>query len=288
MLKILVTGSNGQLGSELRKFSVLHTEYNWIFTDRQELDLLDLKNLAPKISRLNPDVVINCAAYTDVDKAESEKELADIINNQAVAIMANWTFVNRSRFIHISTDYVFDGTSNIPLDENASTIPVNVYGKTKLEGERACLYENPESIIIRTSWVYSSYGSNFVKTISRLMIERDVVNIVNDQIGSPTYAADLAQVILDILSKNSWHSGIYNYSNEGELSWYEFALVIRDLGDFNCAIKGISSEQYQTLARRPSFSLLDKGKIKSTFSIRIPAYEKSLESCMKLIDLERI
>jgi len=283
--KILVTGANGQLGSELRELSNLYNQYNWIFTDRQELDLSDLKNLAAQISNINPDILINCAAYTAVDKAESEIELADVLNHQAVAIMAKWTFTNRCKFIHVSTDYVFDGSSSIALNENAPTAPINVYGKTKLAGENACLIENTQSIIIRTSWVYSSYGSNFVKTMSRLMKEKDTLNVVNDQIGSPTYAADLAQAILDILNHSNWQSGIYNYSNEGEISWYEFALAIQKIGSFECKVSGISSSEYSTQAKRPAFSLLDKSKIKTTYSLSIPDYKESLRKCMEVMNI---
>lgn len=285
MKKILVTGSNGQLGSELRELSLSQDQYEWIFTDWQELDLSDLQNLADNITTISPDILINCAAYTAVDKAESEIELADVLNHQAVAIMANWTFANNCKFIHVSTDYVFDGTSSIALNEDAPTSPINVYGKTKLAGENACLIENPKSIIIRTSWVYSSFGANFVKTMSRLMKENDSLNVVNDQIGSPTYAADLARTILDILNHSSWQAGIYNYSNEGEISWHEFALAIQEIGKFECKISGISSSQYPTPAKRPAFSLLDKSKIKSTYSLIIPDYKESLRKCMGLMNL---
>jgi dTDP-4-dehydrorhamnose reductase len=283
--KILVIGTNGQLGSELRELSLFHDQYEWIFTDWQELDLSDLQNLADNITTISPDILINCAAYTAVDKAESEIELADVLNHQAVAIMANWTFANNCKFIHVSTDYVFDGTSSIALNEDAPTSPINVYGKTKLAGENACLIENPKSIIIRTSWVYSSFGANFVKTMSRLMKEKDSLNVVNDQIGSPTYAADLAHAILDILNHSNWQAGIYNYSNEGEISWYEFALAIQEIGAFECKVSGISSSQYPTPAKRPAFSLLDKSKIKATYSLLIPDYKESLRKCMELMNI---
>lgn len=285
MKKILVTGSNGQLGSELRELSLFQDQYEWIFTDWQELDLSDLPNLADNITIISPDIIINCAAYTAVDKAEEEFELADVLNHQAVAIMANWTFANNCKFIHVSTDYVFDGTSSIALNEDAPTSPINVYGKTKLAGENACLIENPKSIIIRTSWVYSSFGANFVKIMSRLMKEKDSLNVVNDQIGSPTYAADLAHAILDILNHSNWQAGIYNYSNEGEISWYEFALAIQKIGAFECKVSGISSSQYPTPAKRPAFSLLDKSKIKATYSLIIPNYKDSLKKCMGLMNL---
>jgi dTDP-4-dehydrorhamnose reductase len=283
--KILVTGSNGQLGSELRELSLFEDQYEWFFTDWQELNLSDLQNLADNITTISPDIIINCAAYTAVDKAEEEFELADVINHQAVAIIAKWTFANNCKFIHVSTDYVFDGTYGIALNEDTPTSPINVYGKTKLAGENACLIENPKSIIIRTSWVYSSYGANFVKTMSRLMKEKDTLNVVNDQIGSPTYAADLAHAILDILNHSNWQAGIYNYSNEGEISWYEFALAVQEIGGFECKVSGISSSQYPTPAKRPAFSLLDKSKIKATYSILIPDYKESLRKCMGLMNI---
>ena len=285
MQKILVTGANGQLRSELRGFSILDNQYEWIFTDWQELDLSDLQNLADKISTISPDILINCAAYTAVDKAESEIELADVLNHQAVAIMSNWTFANNCKFIHVSTDYVFDGTSSIALNEDAHTAPINVYGKTKLSGELACRNENPEAIILRTSWVYSSYGANFVKTMSRLMKEKGTLNVINDQIGSPTYAADLALTILEIINHSNWQAGIFNYSNEGEISWYEFALTIKEIGGFECKVSGISSSQYPTPAKRPAFSLLDKSKIKATYSLLIPDYKESLRKCMDIMNI---
>ena len=283
MKKILVTGANGQLGSEFRFLSNFDNQYKWIFTDRGEFDLMDLKNLKDKISNINPDILINCAAYTAVDKAESEIESADILNHQSVEIMAEWTLYNDCKLIHVSTDYVFDGTSSIALREDSRTAPINIYGKTKLAGEIACLKGNPQSIIIRTSWVYSSYGANFVKTMLRLLKEKDALNVVSDQIGSPTYAADLAQAIFVIINHANWQAGVYNYSNEGEISWYEFALAIQEISGLECNLNGIPSSQYPTPAKRPSFSLLDKSKIKATYSLHIPHYKESLIKCMVML-----
>ena len=285
MQKILVTGANGQLGSEFRHLSNIDNIYQWIFTDREELDLTDLENLTYEISQIKPDLLINCAAYTAVDKAESEIELADVLNHQAVGIMANWTFANDCKFIHVSTDYVFDGTSNVALSEDAPTGPINVYGKTKLAGENASLKGNPLSIIFRTSWVYSSSGANFVKTMLRLLKEKDTLNVVYDQIGSPTYAADLAQAILAIINHPNWQPGVYNYSNLGEISWYEFALAIQEISGLDCKVSGIPSSQFLTPAKRPVFSLLDKSKIKDTYGLIIPDYEASLRKCMGLMNL---
>jgi len=281
--KILVTGANGQLGSELKVLSSQYAQFEWVFTDWQELDLCQLDALEAAISRINPNILINCAAHTAVDKAESEFELSDVLNHQSVAIMAKWGYANDCQFIHVSTDYVFDGTASLPLKEDAATGPINVYGQTKLAGEIACMRENPNAIIIRTSWVYSSFGANFVKTMSRLMQERDNLNVVNDQIGSPTYAADLAQAILTILTHSKWEAGIYHFSNEGEISWYEFALAIQEIGGFDCAVSGIPSSAYPTPAKRPQYSLLDKTKIKKTFGVVVPDYRLSLEKCLGLL-----
>jgi dTDP-4-dehydrorhamnose reductase len=283
MKKILVTGSNGQLGSELRVLSERYTSFEWVFTDRNELDLSAIAHLSTELSSIQPHYVINCAAHTAVDRAESEAELADVLNHQAVAVMAQWSAMNDCKLIHISTDYVFDGTAATPLTESASTGPINVYGQTKLSGEKACMDANPAAIIIRTSWVYSSFGANFVKTMSRLMQERDSLNVVNDQIGSPTYAADLAQAIMTIITHSNWEAGIYHFSNEGVISWYEFALAIQEIGGFECAISGIPSSAYPTPAKRPQYSLLDKSKIKATFGVIVPGYKESLERCMGLL-----
>jgi len=283
MKKILVTGGNGQLGSELKVLANQFFQYEWVFTDWQELDLCDLENLEIKITDINPAIIINCAAHTAVDKAESEFELSDVLNHQSVAVMAKWSHINNSKFIHISTDYVFDGTASVALKEDVATNPINVYGQTKLAGEIACMRENPNAIILRTSWVYSSFGANFVKTMSRLMQEKDSLNVVNDQIGSPTYAADLAQAIITIVNHPKWEAGTYHFSNEGEISWYEFALAIQEIGGFDCSVSGIPSSAYPTPAKRPQYSLLDKTKIKKTFGVIVPPYKESLVRCMDLL-----
>ncbi|SCY85087.1 dTDP-4-dehydrorhamnose reductase [Flavobacterium anhuiense] len=277
MKKILVTGATGQLGSELSVLAPLHTQYEWVFADRTQITLDNLEILQSQLEVINPNIILNCGAYTAVDKAESEKDLAFKVNHLAVELIAKYAKENSAKLIHISTDYVFDGDSSIALNEEAETSPINVYGESKLAGEIACLKENPESIIIRTSWVYSTFGNNFVKTMQRLMQERYEINVVNDQIGSPTYAADLAQAMIDIIGSAKWIPGIYNYSNEGEISWYEFALSIKELGGYNCKVGGIPSSSYPTPAKRPSFSLLNKEKIKTVYNLNIPDYRKSLK-----------
>ena len=282
--KILVTGANGQLGSELKELSSHYSQFEWVFADRSVLDLSDLNSITSVLDNIQPQVIINCAAYTAVDKAETETELADVLNHQAVGVLAQWSASYDCRLVHISTDYVFDGNSSVALTEEAPTGPINVYGQTKLAGEQACLKENPEAIVIRTSWVYSRFGNNFVKTMSRLMQERDQLSVVNDQIGSPTYAADLAQAIMTIITHSNWQAGMYHFSNEGEISWYEFALAIQEIGGFDCLVSGIPSSDYPTPAKRPFYSLLDKSKIKNTFGVMVQGYRESLEQCMNILN----
>ncbi|PIF31383.1 dTDP-4-dehydrorhamnose reductase [Flavobacterium sp. 9] len=277
MGKILVTGANGQLGSELNVLSSEYPQYEWYFADRTKITLDDLELLQVQLNEINPDIILNCGAYTAVDKAEAEKELAFTVNHLAVEIIAKYAENKKAKLIHISTDYVFDGSSSTALTEDAETNPINIYGASKRAGEISCLKENSDSIIIRTSWVYSKFGNNFVKTMQRLMQERESINVVNDQIGSPTHAADLAQAIIEIIQFPNWISGIYNYSNEGEISWYEFALSIKEFGGYDCQIGGIPSVSYPTPAKRPEFSLLDKKKIKEVYNLNIRDYKDSLK-----------
>jgi dTDP-4-dehydrorhamnose reductase len=289
MEKILVTGATGQLGSELKVLSDNYSQYEWIFADRTQISLDNLAVLQNQLETISPNVILNCGAYTAVDKAETEQELADVINHLAVGIIAQYAKDHSVKLIHISTDYVFDGNSSVALTEEALTEPVNVYGASKRAGELACLKANSDAIIIRTSWVYSRFGNNFVKTMQRLLQERDSIGVVNDQIGSPTYAADLAQAMMDIVIAQEWIPGIYNYSNEGEISWYEFVLAIQEIGGYTCDVSGIPSSAYPTPAKRPAYSLLDKSKIKKAYGVTIPDYTESLKECLNDIisDLPR-
>lgn len=277
MKKVLVTGANGQLGSEIAVLSKNYPKYEWIFADRTKITLNDLDILQTQLSKIQPDIILSCGAYTAVDKAETEKELAFRVNHLAIELIAKYAAQNNVSLIHVSTDYVFDGSSSTALNEDSVTNPINVYGESKLAGEIACLKENPNSIIIRTSWVYSKFGNNFVKTMQRLMQERDEINVVNDQIGSPTFAADLAIALINIVESSKWVPGIYNFSNEGEISWYEFALAIKELGDYKCNVGGIPTSAYPTPAKRPKFSLLNKEKIKSIYNLDVPDYKESLK-----------
>jgi dTDP-4-dehydrorhamnose reductase len=285
-VKILVIGSEGQLGSELKKISKNYYDLSWFFSCIKVLDLSDLNSINNYLSNINPTVILNCAAYTNVDKAEIESELADIINHKAVDTISRWTSDNNKKLIHFSTDYVFDGLSNIPLSENSKTNPVNEYGRSKLKGEIACLKNHPNSIVIRTSWLYSSFGKNFVKTMINLMKNNNSVKVVNDQIGSPTYANDLAKVIIEIIMNSKNKSGLFHYSNEGEISWFEFTKSIKELYNLDCEIIGVSSKEFKTVAKRPKYSLLNKSKIKKTFNLEIPNYKQSLENCIKVIKNE--
>ena len=282
MNNILVTGSNGQLGSEIKEISSNYP-YNFFFTDRSELDISNKISIVNFIETNSINTIINCAAYTAVDKAEEEKELADKINHIAVKYLAEISKENNIKLIHISTDYVFNGQNYKPYTEDDITNPNSVYGKTKLDGEAALQKINPKnSIIIRTSWVYSSYGANFVKTMLRLGRERDELGVIFDQVGTPTYAGDLAKAILEILPNiKSEKVQIYNYSNEGVLSWYDFSKEIIRMAKLECRINPIETKEYPTPASRPHYSLLNKSKIKQKFNISIPYWKDSLEDCLR-------
>jgi len=285
-MKLLVIGSDGQLGLEFQKISNTCDSLTWVFSTIKTLDLQRLDTIDSFLNNISPCVIINCAAYTNVDKAEIESELADIINYKAVDVISRWSSENNKKLIHISTDYVFDSQSKVSLSENLNTNPVNEYGRSKLKGEQVCLKNDPNSIIIRTSWLYSSFGKNFLKTMIELMKKNNSIKVVNDQIGSPTYANDLAKVIIEIIMNSKNKSGLFHYSNEGEISWFEFAKSIRKFYNLDCKIIGVSSKEFKTLAKRPKYSLLNKSKIKTTFNLEIPNYKQSLKNCIEIIKNE--
>lgn len=285
---ILVTGSNGQLGSEIKELSSTYS-YNFFFTDRNSIDITCKDSIRDYCKANDINVIINCAAYTAVDKAEIDIKNANIGNRKAVKKLALVSQELNIKLIHISTDYVFDGKNFKPYCEEFQTNPQGIYGKTKLDGENEMRDINPkDSIIIRTSWVYSSFGNNFVKTMLRLGREKESLGVIFDQVGTPTYARDLALTILDIIPQiNSDKVEIYNYSNEGVLSWYDFAKEIMRMAKLNCKINPIETFQYPTPAKRPHFSLLNKSKIKSTFGIEIPYWKDSLDDCLKILKERR-
>jgi dTDP-4-dehydrorhamnose reductase len=283
--KILVTGGNGQLGKELREFSSLHTGLDFVFLSREELPIHQFELVRNYFNTLKPAYCINCAAYTAVDKAESEKDLAFLINGEAVGVLAAVCKEHNTKLIHISTDYVFNGEAAYPYTESFPTDPINVYGASKLEGDRQVMQLNPDSIIIRTSWVYSSLGKNFVKTMMQLMSEKDEIKVIDDQLGSPTNAADLAETIFNIIAFShlqiyNWNPGIYNFSNEGIISWYDFANAIKEITNSPCDVKPISTAEYPTPAKRPAYSVLDKTKIQKTFGTKLKNWKDSLKTCI--------
>ncbi|MCT7639707.1 dTDP-4-dehydrorhamnose reductase [Aliarcobacter butzleri] len=282
VFNILVTGSKGQLGSEIKGLSSNYS-YNFFFTDRLNIDITNKDNIKDFCQTNNINVIINCAAYTAVDKAESDTENADLVNRKAVKKLAIVSSELNIKLIHISTDYVFDGRNFKPYKEEFQTSPQGVYGKTKLEGELELININPKnSLIIRTSWVYSYYGNNFVKTMLRLGKEKDSLGVVFDQIGTPTYALDLAKIILDIIPQiENEKVEIVNFSNEGVVSWYDFAKEIMKMAKIDCKINPIESFQYPTPAVRPHFSVLNKAKIKAMFNVEIPYWKDGLDDCLK-------
>jgi len=284
-VKILVTGSNGQLGNELRELSSGFPQSEFLFTDENELDITSESQVREYFLVQNPDVIINCAAYTAVDKAESEEKNSFLVNSTATGFLAKASAVSNALFIHISTDYVFDGKACLPYAETDKTNPTSVYGRSKYAGELAVHQFASKAIIIRTSWLYSFYGNNFVKTILKYAIERGTLNIVSDQIGTPTYAKDLARAILKILPSAVQNSGVevYHYSNEGVASWYDFAKSIIEVSGISCIINPIPSKDYPQTASRPNYSVLNKSKIKERFSLEIPYWRDSLKDCIKIL-----
>lgn len=284
-MNVLVTGCNGQLGNEFRKVALYEDDINWIFTDVDSLNICNENEIINFFKNNNIDICINCAAYTAVDKAEDEEDSARLINATAVKYLANICQSNNTLLIHISTDYVFDGTSERAYKENDIVSPNSVYGKTKAEGEQYIINSGCQYIIVRTSWLYSSYGNNFVKTMLRLGTERDFVNVVDDQNGNPTWAYDLACAIMLLIRRANLKNikEIFNYSNEGVIPWNNFAEAIFYIGGKNCEVRPISTKEYGSKANRPAFSALDKTKIKEYTGIRIPFWRDSLIKCIEEI-----
>ena len=281
MKKILITGANGQLGQSVLEQSKNYKEIECFFATQDQLDITNLELIKTYFEDKNFDFVVNCAAYTAVDKAEDDQEKAFLVNAKAVEYLAKITAEKNIPFIHVSTDYVFDGTEAKPRLETDQTNPICVYGETKLQGEVFALNNNPQTIILRTAWVYSRFANNFVKTMLRLFSEKDSLSVVSDQIGSPTNALDLAKAILDIISKDELTFGIFNYSNEGECSWFEFAQKIKEFSGSSIEINPVDSSAYPTKAKRPAYSLLDKTKIKEIYQVDVPNWEESLKLELK-------
>lgn len=289
MHNILVTGSNGQLGNELRLVvEEKNKANNYFFTDVEELDITNKNDVSNFFVANNIDILVNCAAYTNVDKAEDEKEIADLINHIGARNLADACKERNGFMIHISTDYVFDGTKNTPYVETDETKPLGIYGETKLKGENAIKNSGCEYVIIRTSWLYSSFGHNFLKTMQKLTAERKSLNVVFDQVGTPTYAHDLANVIYTIVEKGdntNIKNQVYHYSNEGVCSWYDFAVAINEIFGYNCKVEPCHSDEFPSKVIRPSFSVLDKTRIKDMLGIEIPHWRDTMEVCIRNIGM---
>jgi len=286
-MNILITGSNGQLGNEIKKNALNYKSWNFIYRDLPELDITNLDQIKSLIQEENIKAIINCAAYTAVDPAESNKELAYAVNVEGAKNLAIAASDCNAKLIHISTDFVFDGKYHLPYIESDLPNPLSIYGKTKLEGEQAVLETLPSSIVIRTAWLYSVFGNNFVKTMQCLGKEREKLSVIFDQVGTPTWAGDLAQTILIILKQldeGNSKKGIYHFSNEGVASWYDFAVEIIGLSKIECRVLPIETKEYPTPAPRPAYSVLNKSKIKSDFGISIPHWKESLKNCIIELD----
>ena len=280
MKRILITGANGQLGNEMRVLSEEYPEHTYFFTDVAELDICNEQAVMDFVKANGIHTIVNCAAYTVVDNAEDHVEFCTRLNADAVGYLAKSAEANGAEFIQISTDYVFDGTAHVPYQETDPTCPESVYGSTKLEGERNALAYCSRAMVIRTAWLYSTFGNNFVKTMIRLGKERDTLGVIFDQIGTPTYARDLARVIFEAI-RQGVVPGVYHFSDEGVCSWYDFAKTIHRLaGITNCKVKPLHTSEYPTKARRPHYSVLDKSKIKATYDLEVPYWEDSLKECI--------
>ena len=284
--KILVTGANGQVGRELRKLSAEYPQLDFLFLSREDLAIHHFELVRNFFRSFQPDLCINCAAYTAVDRAESEKDLAYIVNAEAVGVLAAVCREQGTRFLHISTDYVFRGDGSRPYTEEDQTDPQNVYGASKRDGEIQAMANHPESVIIRTSWVYSVFGKNFVKTMKRLMQEKESISVVSDQWGSPTHARDLARCLVQVGLSAQWAPGIYHYSNEGDITWFQFAEAIRELTGSSCVVHPIPTSAYPTPARRPLYSVMSKAKIVKTYGVVLVPWKESLQECLQMLEQE--
>ena len=285
-MKVLITGSKGQLGSEIKELASVYENLECIYKDLPELDICDVETLTTIISDQHINAVINCAGYTAVDKAEENPEIAEQVNAKGVLNLVNALEKVNGKLIHISTDYVFDGDHFLPYKESDEVNPIGVYGNTKRRGELEVINSDIEGIVIRTSWLYSAYGNNFVKTMLRLGNERDDLEVIFDQVGTPTYAGDLAKTCLEILCSRSSdgiskNGNLYHYSNEGVASWYDLAISIMRFGSLDCKVRPIETKDYPTPAKRPHYSVLNKSKIKIDFNIQIPHWRDSLHKCVE-------
>lgn len=285
-MNILVTGGNGQLGCSLKKISTQYPAHKFLFTDVPEVDITDLNLLQDLVKKESIGAIINCAAFTAVDKAEDCQELAAKINIDGPKNLAIAAKEVGAKFVHISTDYVFGGKSSLPLKENDETAPIGVYGKTKRAGEIEVEKTGCDAIVIRTAWLYSEYGNNFVKTMLRLGKERESLNVVYDQIGTPTYATDLAYAIMTLLEKGFNGFDTYHFSNEGVISWYDFTKAIFEIAGYKTTVGAIESYEYPTKAERPAYSVLNKKKIK-TAGVKVPYWKDSLKECMSILLAEK-
>lgn len=281
-MNILVTGSNGQLGSEFQELAKEFSQYNFFFTDINDLDISDIEKTGKYLKTNKIEVIVNCAAFTAVDLAETQKPDAMLVNATGVKNLAQMAAKQNALLIHISTDYVFEGKNFRPYTENDTASPKTTYGKTKLDGEIEVIFNAKRALIIRTSWLYSSFGNNFVKTIVSKCASEEQINVVFDQIGNPTYAADLARAILEIIPRvpAKIRTEVYNYSNEGVASWYDFAQAIVDIRKSSCKITPILTKDFPTPALRPHYTVLNKSRIKKDFNIEIPHWRTSLEKCL--------
>lgn len=284
MAKILVTGANGQLGNEMRCLAEKDKKNIFLFTDVQDLDITDPQAVMQCVAVNGIGIIVNCAAYTAVDRAEDNEEVCRKINALAVENLAKAAVANHAKVIHISTDYVYSGVHYKPYSENDATAPCSVYGVTKLEGERLLFDNCSEAIVLRTSWLYSTFGNNFVKTMIRLGKEQETLNVIFDQIGTPTYAGDLAEAIMTIINNETFVPGVYNFSNEGICSWYDFTKAIhRIAGITTCKVFPIEGSEYPAKATRPFYSVMNKKKLKETYPVTIPHWEESLVKCIDLL-----